>query len=235
VPPRNRICYGCRCLADLCIHSSHHSQPISSTSSSLLSSSEYMGGSSDHALRHITAMESSLVTSTPRSRLRRASARSGFAGGADRVSHRSRRRRRRRGAVNHPESLTRPDSSSFTGSISRYRGSWTIQNITDWLVSMGRSVCLPCADHAASVQDAESQTNDERRGENRGMAHPVCRSHTGWVREHAERRIRPRSYYRQVDPFPPSHPLTDDEFEQAFIERPTVLYFHGNVRLLQFS
>ncbi|GFZ47996.1 hypothetical protein JCM24511_05743 [Saitozyma sp. JCM 24511] len=40
--------------------------------------------------------------------------------------------------------------------------------------------------------------------------------------------ILPRSYYRSVDPFPPSHALTDDEFEQAFIERPTVLYFHGN-------
>jgi hypothetical protein len=124
----------------------------------------------------------------------------------------------------------RPGSSSFTGSTCRYRASWTIRNITDWPVGIARPVYLRDADHAASIQNEESQTNDKRRRENRGMAHSVRRPHTAWVWEHADRRFRPRSYYRLVDPFPPSHALTDDEFEQAFIERPTVLYFHGNVR-----
>lgn len=202
-----------------------HSQPLSPTSSIVLSSSKY-GGSSDHALCHVAAMESPLATGTSRSHLRRASGCSGLAGGADRVSTDA----EANAAVNHPELLMRPDSSSFTGSTCHYRESWTTRSTTDWPVSIARPAYLRGADHAASIQDEESQTDDYGRRENRGMAHSVRRPHMAWIREHADRRFRPRSYYRSVDPFPPSHALTDDEFEQAFIERPTVLYFHGNVR-----
>ncbi|WVF67898.1 hypothetical protein IAT40_002659 [Kwoniella sp. CBS 6097] len=40
--------------------------------------------------------------------------------------------------------------------------------------------------------------------------------------------ILPRSVYKELSPFPPRSKLDDDLFDQAFSQRPTVIYFHGN-------
>ena len=41
---------------------------------------------------------------------------------------------------------------------------------------------------------------------------------------------RPKSTYQALEPFPPLSKLDDREFEASLRDRPTILYFHGNVR-----
>lgn len=42
--------------------------------------------------------------------------------------------------------------------------------------------------------------------------------------------VSPQSVYIAQDPFPPSMRPRDSFFDKAFGSRPTILYFHGNVR-----
>lgn len=42
---------------------------------------------------------------------------------------------------------------------------------------------------------------------------------------------RPQGVYVEQDPFPPRQRLPDSVFDDAFGHRPTIIYFHGNVRL----
>lgn len=42
--------------------------------------------------------------------------------------------------------------------------------------------------------------------------------------------LSPNSYYLKQAPFPPLEDLGDEAFDRAFAARPTVIYFHGNVR-----
>ena len=41
---------------------------------------------------------------------------------------------------------------------------------------------------------------------------------------------RPKSTYQALEPFPPLSKLDDSIFEASLRDRPTILYFHGNVR-----
>jgi abhydrolase domain-containing protein 12 len=40
---------------------------------------------------------------------------------------------------------------------------------------------------------------------------------------------RPKSTYQALEPFPPLSKLDDSIFEASLRDRPTILYFHGNV------
>lgn len=39
----------------------------------------------------------------------------------------------------------------------------------------------------------------------------------------------PQSVYSEQAPFPPREPLSDDVFDAAIAQRPTIIYYHGNV------
>lgn len=89
-----------------------------------------------------------------------------------------------------------------------------------------------------SVQNPEFQDQYVGRGITWRVAHPVHRYPLVRICGcHSDAQVtdlsRPRSFYLSVEQdFPPQRALPKEAFEWAIVERPTVVYFHGNVGAL---
>lgn len=66
---------------------------------------------------------------------------------------------------------------------------------------------------------------DTPDGERLGAWHVLYAN--GLVGEEAD--LSPQSVYSEQAPFPPRGPLSDDVFDAAMAQRPTIIYYHGNV------
>lgn len=67
-------------------------------------------------------------------------------------------------------------------------------------------------------------------GESLGVWHVLYVIHNLIDRAGTKLIRRPKSTYQALEPFPPLSKLDDTIFEASLRDRPTILYFHGNVR-----